>query len=220
MDEIVLRIKSDLSVTATITENGISEDKLIEPDEIAKAFQSSIVHPPNSLSSGILPPNIISVAIDSVNETRYYVLDFPKSTADISYYDKLYYNFPIPRLVFGFEITKIGRIQSVYLGIPADEPYTLETPMFHYPFSNVNGFLMCVGANELPLVTDIKTLPTLPYYFFGLPDNDDYYSSDQNKPGLFHQKLLDLLTDKDRNYYYDNILIPSGKTLNDFIERR
>ena len=57
-------------------------------------------------------------------------------------------------------------------------------------------------------------------YLLGLPDNDDYYSSENNRLGLTHGELLERLKDKDPSYYYTDILVKNGMTLQDFIGRR
>ena len=53
-----------------------------------------------------------------------------------------------------------------------------------------------------------------------MPNNDDHYSPEANKPQLGYRDLLEHLKDKDSAYYYSDILITSGKTLKDFILRR
>jgi hypothetical protein len=42
---------------------------------------------------------------------------FPENKADISYFGTEYEDFPLPRLVFGFHITKEGRVGSCRLGV-------------------------------------------------------------------------------------------------------
>ena len=52
----------------------------------------------------------------------------------------------------------------------------------------------------------------------GLPDNDDFYQERNNRLGMGHRDLLEHLRDKDRQYYYDQVLVPMpDTTLKDFI---
>lgn len=48
----------------------------------------------------------------------------------------------------------------------------------------------------------------------------DMFSRDKNKKQLSHKELLEHLKDKDPAYYYTDILVPNGRTLGDFINRR
>ena len=90
--------------------------------------------------------------------------------------------------------------------------------MFAYPFSNVNRFLLCTGANSLPRIPVLQSLQNLPGFIVSLPDNDDYFHEQYNRLGLGHRDLLEHLRDKDRTYYYDHVLVPMpGVTLKNFI---
>ena len=93
--------------------------------------------------------------------------------------------------------------------------------MFFYPFSNVyESGKVCVGNNILPRYRDVRKLWQFPRYLLGLPDNDDYYNSENNRLGLAHGELLEHLKDKAPSYYYTDILVKNGMTLQDFIGRR
>ena len=76
---------------------------------------------------------------------------------------------------------------------------------------------MCTGSNRLPTYKKPSAISNLPYYLLMLPNNDDYYSATRNKLELGHRDLLEHLKDKSSEYYYTDVLIPSGKTLKDFI---
>ena len=90
--------------------------------------------------------------------------------------------------------------------------------MYYYPFSNVNRFSLCTGTNALPDIKSLQSLENLPGYILSLPDNDDHYRAEHTRLGLGHRDLLEHLRDKDRQYYYDKVLIPMpGVTLKNFI---
>ena len=93
--------------------------------------------------------------------------------------------------------------------------------MFHYPFSNVHpNNMVYTGNNVLPRYKKQTQLRNFPRFLLGLPDNDDMYDSEKNKLHLSHGKLMEHLKDKEPAYYYSDILVPNGKTLQDFINRR
>lgn len=171
------------------------------------------------LSSGFLPDNCLHVSMNSTEKS--FVFWNPELRADVSYRGKEYPDFPIPRLVFGVRILVTGRMAECSIGVVADEKPKPETEMFHYPFSNVysNG-TVCSGNNVLPKYKRMTALRNFPRYLLGLPDNDDMYEPDRNRLGLGHLELMEHLQDKDPSYYYSHILIPNGKKLEDFIDRR
>lgn len=106
------------------------------------------------------------------------------------------------------------------LGVMKDETPKADTPMFHYPFSNVSRSSICVGNNPLPKYKELRAISTLPDYILRLPNNDDMYDSRRTKLELGYRDLLEHLKGKDPAYYYDEVLIPNGLTLKDFIEGR
>lgn len=92
--------------------------------------------------------------------------------------------------------------------------------MYIYPFSNVSksNFSVCTGQNSLPEIKQPYSLTNMPDYILSLPDNDDHFNSSDNKLNLGHRELMEHLRDKPPEYYYTDVLIPSGKTLKDFYE--
>ena len=130
----------------------------------------------------------------------------------------VYKHFPLPRLLFKFEINHIGRIEEIHLGAAAMGNLTEDAPMYRWPLSNVHtDQTVCLGNNPLPLITSLKQLQSVPSYVLSLPCNDDLFQSGNNRLGLKHQDLLELLKDKDPDFYYDRILVPDKTTLKDFI---
>ena len=217
--DIILRI-SPQKKTFTVEEHkpgGIVAQKEILPTDLYYAINASN-ETFSFLDSGVLPDNCIAVSMCSA-QTIYY-LWYPKLTAYINYGGKEYADFPIPRLVFGINLLNTGRVGDCTLGVVADEKPTPETRMFFYPFSNVfDEFRVCTGNNVLPRYRNHMKIVNFPSYLLGIPDNDDYYDCSHNRLGLEHGKLLEHLKDKDSAYYYSHILVPSGKTLGDFINR-
>jgi hypothetical protein len=92
--------------------------------------------------------------------------------------------------------------------------------MFIYPFSNVSGTQLCIGNNVMPKCQSLHTLGSIPYYLLSMDTNNDHFSPSNNRQGLEMRDLLALLQDKEQDYYYTDILIPSNTTLEDFINGR
>lgn len=214
-DEVIIHIKEDHTVRLEICERGKKRTKFITPDTLFECIKGSIK--PETISTGILPSNIICVNSDNKGK-RYAVVEYPYDRADITYMNTVYKDFPLPRLIFGFTIESSGRISGVNLGVPNLGNLKENTQMFEYPFSNVQRFGMCTGANALPHIKSLQSLKNLPDFILSLPDNDDYYQDRHNQLKLGHRDLMEHLKDKDRQYYYDNILVPMhNSTLKNFL---
>ena len=215
-DEMVLRIHEDKSIRLEFLEDGQKRTKVVSADTLTECIKRSLTG--IRVTTGLLPTNAVSVAIDSDNGYRYAVMELPEEQATVTYMKTEYPDFPLPRLLFGFRIEDSGRISGINIGVPDLGKLTPNTRMFFYPFSNVNRFSMCTGANALPHIQSLQQLSTLPYYILSLPDNDDRYQERNNRLGLGHRDLLEHLRDKDRQYYYDQVLVPMpNTTLKDFI---
>lgn len=215
-DEIILHIKNDKSILLEICEAGSIKTKLITPDTLIECIKGSLSG--FRFNSGLLPSNIISLTVDTDNDSKYIVVEYQHDNADVTYMDTVYSNFPLPRLLFGFTLSSSGRISAVKLGVPSLGKLTEKTRMYYYPFSNVNRFSLCTGSNSLPHIKSLVSVKNLPDYILTLPDNDDYYQEQNNKLKLGHRDLLEHLKDKDQKYYYENVLVPMpNTTLKDFL---
>jgi len=214
-DEIIIHIKEDKTVRLEIHERGKTRTKMITPETLFECIKGSLSK--ECVSMGLLPPNIISVKGDETGQ-RYAVVEYLYDRADITYMETEYKDFPLPRLIFGFMIESSGRISKINLGVPAPGKLTMETPMYYYPFSNVSKFALCTGTNSLPTIKSLQSLQHLPEFILSWPDNDDWYYSKYNKFEMERRDLMEHLRDKDRQYYYDSVLVPMPKTtLKDFL---
>lgn len=215
---VIIKIDDNGSVSVNTEENGIISHKTINPDTLMSCINSSMMR--GSVASGVLPKGCLSFVAHDNNEKDVCILH-PEDKADISYYSTEYKDFPLPRLVFGFHLTKEGRISSCRLGVIADdEVIKPNTPMYRYPFSNVSGYSLCTGSNTFPLCKSLHTLNSLTYYILSMDNNNDHFTSANNKRGLEMRDLLDVIKDKSPEFYYSDILIPNGDTLNGFISGR
>jgi hypothetical protein len=216
-DEMVIRINpSDGRVSVDEIKDGITSRKNIDTDTLLECLQYSTKC--SKVSSGLLPPNVISFAYGDDGSFDV-CLRHPELRGDIIYAKTEYRDLPLPRLVFGFNVSAERRISKCRLGVAADERFKPETPMYAYPFSNVNGFSLCIGGNPLPKCESLHTLASVPYLLLAMPNNNDRFTPRRNKKNLEFRDLLELLRDKDSAYYYSDILIENKKTLQDFILR-
>ena len=215
MSETIIKIKDDGNIMVETNKGGVKSFKQISPDSLIECVNRSLMR--SAVHTGLLPKNCLAFsAYDDGN--RDIVLLHPEVKADITYFDTEYKDFPLPKMVFGFRLSKEGRVSSCRLGIVDNNGMIKpETKMYHYPLSNVSGFHLCTGNNTFPKCNSLHTLASLPYYIIAMPNNNDHFSPARNKLGLEMRDLLALLQDKSQEYYYSDILIPSDKVLDDFI---
>jgi len=214
-DEIIIRIRPDGNIAVEECKDDIRSFKVITPDSLLACINKGLFR--GGVTSGMLPKGCVSYATHD-NGDREITLLHPEDKADISYMGTEYKDFPIPRLIFGFNISSEGRILNCRLGVAGnDSSLKPKTPMFVYPFSNVSGTQLCIGNNRLPKIQSLHTLGSLPYHILSMDNNNDYFRALNNKMGLEMRNLMELLKDKQQDYYYKNILLPSDMTLGDFI---
>lgn len=216
-DRLSIHIWNDAEITVEERKNCIKTVKRITMNDFIHCIQDSTKEfiPIRNI---VLPKNALFYSFSNESNKFSAALEYPYDRADITYMKTVYRNFPLPRLVFGFKVNADGYIQQVCLGVAKNCRILREdTPMYHYPFSNVlKNFYLCTGGNLLPEIKKIHALSYMPDYILGLPDNDDHFNRRNNKLNLSHRELMEHLADKSPEYYYSDILIPSGKTLADF----
>ena len=193
---------------------GIHSSKLISLESLTDCFLRSTKDP--MIHSGLLPPGCLSYSEGDGGWLQATLL-FPERRCEFTYHKTVYSNFPLPRLAFRFSLYRGKRVQQVCVGVVDEGRLTPQTKMFYYPFSNVNGYRMCTGVNALPRYDSLHGLSTLPYLILFMPNNDDYYNPKNNRKELEYRGLLEHLRDKDPAYFYSDLLIPNGDTLEKFL---
>ena len=212
-DELIIHISADGKITVEDIEDGIRAYKAVEPEVFLECVRSSIRT--QLVSSGIMPSGTFYYAAGDGGMQKI-CMEFQPRKCDVVYEKTTYSDFPLPRLVFGFSL-KNGRITGVNLGVTEEGMLTPKSRMFVYPFSNVSGFRLCCGANRLPDVKSLHQLTGVMHFIMSMPNNNDHYTPGRTKLGLELRHLFATLKDKDTRFYYTDVLIDSGKTLQYFI---
>jgi hypothetical protein len=219
MDErgdLTVRITKDGRVLVQEeSDGGVLSYKEIEPSAFHNCIKNSLRH--MKIASGLLPPGCFHFSTDE-RDTRYVATALEAQTADVSYEKTQYIRFPLPKLVFGFTVSKNGKLERCRIGIAEDTKITMESKMYCYPFSNVSGFSLCTGLNQMPNIKTLSQLAGIPYYILSMPNNDDNYSAGKNRLGLESRALFEHLKDKTSDYYYSDVLKLSGETISNFLD--
>ena len=214
-DRLSIHISDSAEIFVEERKNGIKSCKCISLNDLLVCIKSSIreIKP---IYRAVLPKNALFYSCCPETGSFSAAMEYPYNKADITYMNTEYRDFPLPKLVFGFKVAG-GKIKKVYLGITGNGILRESSLMYTYPFSNVSSdFVLCTGGNALPEIKSPYSLSNMPDYILGLPDNDDYFNIKNNRLQLNHRELMEHLADKTPEYYYSDILIPSGKTLADF----
>lgn len=216
-DRLSIHISDSAEITVEEREDGVKSVKNIELNDLLVCIQSSLreIKP---VYNAVLPKNALFYSRCPENGDFSAAIEYPYSKATVTYMATEYPDFPLPKLVFGFKVNRDGKIQAVYSGVTENCTLREDTPMYFYPLSNVDAhnFQLCTGDNELPEISSPYLLGNIMDYILGLPNNDDHFHREYNRPELCQRELMDHLSDKTPEYYYSDILIPSGKTLADF----
>ena len=216
-DRLSIHISDSAEIFVEERKNGIKSCKCISLDDLLVCIKSSIreIKP---VYRAVLPKNALFYSCCPETGSFSAAMEYPYNKADITYMNTEYKDFPLPKLVFGFKVAG-KKIKKVYLGITGNGILRESSLMYTYPFSNVSkDFVLCTGGNALPEIKSPYSLSNMPDYILSLPDNDDYYNIRHNRLELGHRELMEHLADKSPEYYYSDVLIPSGKTLTDFYE--
>ena len=214
-DRLSIHISDSAEIFVEERKNGIKSCKCISLNDLLVCIKSSIreIKP---IYRAVLPKNALFYSCCPETGSFSAAMEYPYNKADITYMNTEYRDFPLPKLVFGFKVAG-GKIKKVYLGITGNGILRESSLMYTYPFSNVSSdFVLCTGGNSLPEIKSPYSLSNMPDYILSLPDNDDYFNIKNNRLQLNHRELMEHLADKTPEYYYSDILIPSGKTLADF----
>ena len=207
-------INEDLNLVIDDCRGKTVKHKVISLNSLCRLVSKNIEI--SSVKTGILPDRCVSYSEDR-NGKRFLVIDLGKFRVDLTYEKTKYENFPVPRLLYGFVIDQNNKISGVRVAVAEMGTLREDTKLYKYPFSNVSGFHMCIGANSMPKIKSLRQLNGIPYYIFAMPDNNDRYTPDRTRLDMEYRTMLEFLKDKDEKYYYENVLIPTGKTLIDFL---
>lgn len=214
-DRLSIHISDSAEIFVEERKNGIKSCKCISLNDLLVCIKSSLNEIKHAYHT-VLPKNALFYGCSPETGDFSAAMEYPYNKADITYMNTEYRDFPLPKLVFGFKVAG-GKIKKVYLGVTGNGILRESSLMYTYPFSNVsNDFVLCTGGNALPEIKSPYSLSNMPDYILSLPDNDDYYNIRHNRLELGHRELMEHLADKTPEYYYSDILTPSGKTLSDF----
>jgi hypothetical protein len=210
-----LNDETDLIHVTSTNSLGITSTKQVQLEDFIKSIGRNVRV--TAHSSGLLPSNILHYKM--LPESHEFVLLYDPNQADLAYEKTTYERFPIPRLVFGIELSQDGRVRGKRIGVIEQGKVHEGSKMYRYPFGNLSASgHVCVGGNVLPVYKKLTALKSFPDHILRLPNNDDHYNSNNTKLRLSQRNLMEHLKDKNQDYYYEHVLVPSGSTLQGFLK--
>lgn len=202
-------VKSEL-----IDENGKAHVKFIDPDKLVSTLESHTYTAP--MSTGLLPPNCVALTAHSNSWEVLLISDFDR--CDVTYHETMYPDFPLPHMAVHCQVSATGVLSNFQLAVLDEGELALDMRLYVCPFPNVSGFSLCVGSNSFTGYDSLWKLHSLVYRLLKIPFADDSYNSAHSRLNLSARDLFTHLQDKTPAYYYSDVLIPSGKTLADFMK--
>ena len=212
-DEMIIHINTKGKIFVEDKENGVVKYKAIAADTLMGCIKNPVRT--GAVSSGIMPGGSFYYAAGDKGYKKI-CIEFPSRYCDIAYEKTEYKNFPLPKMVFGFTVSN-EKIGNVTLGVVEEGMLKPKSKMYIYPFSNVSGFNVCCGTNRLPNIKSLHQLSGIMYYIMSMPNNNDHYKRERTQLDLELRNLFETLKDKAPEDYYKDILVESGKTLEDFV---
>ncbi len=172
--------------------------KRVPVEEFISLFKTNCKNEDAFISIGKIPESVIHSEISTNRNDTFHAVVFLRShKRAFSYYGKHFY-IPFPAMMSVISVCK-GVRQSTYLfALGTDEP-TVDTPLMHYPFANVNaGGHCCFGNIVCENIKDVSGAPAILEDFLCGDTNDDYYSaSERNSEKLSQIEILEAIQKMD-----------------------
>lgn len=220
--KINIEIGEDNLIKVKQEENNKTSIKYITFDKLAELIISTKNNKEDTsiYETPLLPANKNTYTIQykqlSSGAEIYYIVK-EKCNIDITYFDTIYKNVGIPKLIFAVKVYE-EVIRDVYTVAVKDKVIHEDTALYHYPFSNVstgNGHI-CFGSNKISSIkiTSPIMLHSIPDMFLSMPNNNDNYGN--NTSNMEYRMLLESLQDKEFN---DDYLMCMNKTYKEWFQK-
>lgn len=160
-----------------LEENGVKQKRMVELSSLLSAFSRSSWQKPKSIRLGRVPVGYYDGTICEDNGLLHadILIILPKSR-QMMQYEKTRYDVCVPSFAFLFHIVQ-SRIHSTRIFALKDDRPTEKSPLFVYPFGNVNtdSGNVCWGSNSLKRIERLKDLDEIVTLFIQSGCNEDHY---------------------------------------------
>lgn len=197
-----------------IDKSGATHVKCVTPDKLVSELKNHSTVAP--MPTGLLPPNCVALTAYPDGWDVILVCDFDR--CDVTYHKTVYADFPLPHMAIRCHINTSGVLSKFQLAVLKPGQLAPDLPLYVCPFPNVMNFQLCTGTNSFTGYDMLLKMQGVPYRVLSIPFADDWYKPEDSRLGLSARDLFTHLQDKTPEYYYSDVLIPSGKTLSDFME--
>ena len=128
-------VNEDLNIVVDDCRGKTVKHKVISMNTFVKLVEKNVEI--TTVHTGVLPDRCVSYT-ENQNGSRYVVTDLGKFRIDLIYENTKYEDFPVPRLLFGFEVDKDFKITKVNVAVSDMGTLRENTKLYKYPFSNVS----------------------------------------------------------------------------------
>lgn len=221
---ITIHLFADQQIKVDINRGEEMEFKEMEYSQLLNCINESLLTDAK-VDSGVLPPEVVAYGYEwkDTSQMAKYTLLYDRPTEDIRYGDTVFFQVPMPRLLFRF--TVINRlVKEINLcALPLNGTLTEDMPVYFYPFSNiVPGAAWRVHIKtDLPRVETPFCLSALARDILRQPNTNETYNMEHLKNPFLQQELIDAALKNGREFYDRSVLrrIPD-KTVWDFIHEK
>ena len=175
------------------------------------------------ISTPALPFGTIRYSVDESKTRQRVTMEIPQKQWEIRYdqANDNFYTIGFPRMVIQFLVSSIGdglRVDEtrIYAVLNDGQPITDDTPLFHFPYTNVgktNG-IVCWGVNARLTATQLVELERMFGWFVAAPFGEDHGVRTTHGIGHF-QKLIKEIENKS---FDDGWLIPFNQTFGELFQ--
>ena len=168
-------------------------------------------------STPSLPFGTIRYSVNEAKTRQRVTMEIPQKQWEIRYghENDVFYSIGFPRMVIQFLVNSVGDVLRVdetriYAVLNNGQPITDDTPLFHFPYTNVgktNG-IVCWGRNARLTVTQLVELERMFGWFVAAPFGEDHGVRTTHGIGRF-QRLIEEINN---NPFDDEWLIPFNQT--------
>lgn len=137
--------------------------------------------------------SVVQIKVYEETDISWYILLREPDPADFEYFDTVYKNVGLPKLIFAIKVQN-NAVVSFRIMAVKDRFLRHDSILYSYPFSNVSGVgYVCTGNNYKSLNIqmepgDVTAILSIPEMFLAMPNSEHSYG--HNKSGLYYRDML------------------------------
>lgn len=197
----------------SITDHGVTTEKRLTVDDYVNMIKSSELKVENYITVPKVSDCVYDLKMTPSGDSFTAVVVLPAMVRPFCYLGK-HLRIPFPPLICKIEVKMRERKETFLYALDTDNP-SLDSPLFHYPFGNVDSNGHCCFGN-IRTTPDVARPETILNAFLCGETNEDYWNPGKcNAREASQGDLLRRIMDTD--IYPQQLLAKCGKTVADLL---